>query len=93
MADAHLALADYQGAAIWARKALREPGFQWSRYTVLAAALGQLGRKEEAEKCLAELRMTRPDASIAFVQEWHLYDKSETFDHYLEGLRKAGLAP
>ena len=34
-ADAHLFTHDYESAISWAKKALRQPNFQWSRYAVL----------------------------------------------------------
>ncbi len=48
MADAYLFMRNYDEAIAWAKKALRQQGFQWSRYAVLVSALGHLGRLEEA---------------------------------------------
>ena len=91
MADAFLAKRDYAAAVDWARKALREPGFQWSRYTVLLSALGHMGDMDAGQRILDELHAQRPDISVQFVQDWHLYMKNETFAHYLDGLRAAGM--
>ncbi len=91
-ADAKYLMADYEGAVEWALKALRQPNFQWSRYAVLLAALGQLGRDDEAQRYLAELLRQRPDFSVSFVREIHLFSDPGDFDHYLDGLRKAGVA-
>ena len=44
LADACLFLGQHEDALGWARKALRQPGFQWSRHAALIAALGHLGR-------------------------------------------------
>lgn len=93
MADAHLAIRDYDGAVAWARKSLQQPGFQWSRYAVLIAALGHLGRKDEAAVALEELHSRRPDFSLSFLPDNHLYTPTETFDHFLDGLGKAGVKP
>jgi TolB-like protein/Flp pilus assembly protein TadD len=92
LADAYLASGEYEKAAEWARKSLRQPNFQWSRYAVLLAALGHLGQVQEAWRVLDELLALRPDFSIPFVRETHLYTNNDTFTHYLEGLRKAGVA-
>jgi len=89
MADAHLFLHDYEAAVHWAKKALQQPHFQWSRYAVLISALGHLDRQEEAEHYLQELSSQRPDFSIEFVRETHLFSESTDMEHYLEGLRKA----
>jgi TolB-like protein len=90
MADAYLAMNEYEAAVNWARKALREPGFQWSRYTVLASALGHMNEFEQAQLVRDELRTHRSDVTISFVRDWHLYTENETFTHYLDGLCKAG---
>ncbi len=91
MADAHLFMHQYDDAVGWAKKALRQPNFQWSRYAVLIAALGHLGRLGEAEHYLEELRAHRPDFSTALVRDTHLITDADDMGHYLEGLRKAGL--
>jgi serine/threonine protein kinase/tetratricopeptide (TPR) repeat protein len=90
MADAFLLTRQYPAAIDWARKALRQPGFQWSRHAVLISALGHLGRRDEAEHALAELLPLRPDFSIRFVRTTHLYSDAAYMAHYLEGLRLAG---
>jgi len=92
MADAHLFMRDYDEAIAWAKKALRQSGFQWSRYAVLVSALGHLGRLEEASRALQELRMRRSDFSIDFVQATHLIADTDDMSHYLEGLRKASVS-
>jgi TolB-like protein len=91
MAEAHLAMKEYDEAVAWARKALREQGFQWSRYAVLIASLGHLRRVPEAQRVVEELGVTRSDLSLAFVRRTHLYTPNKTLDHYLDGLRKAGV--
>ena len=88
MADAHLFMHDYEGAADWAVKALQKPNFQWSRYSVLISALGHLNQLDEAKYYLQELRSQRPDISIDFVRETHLFSDPGDMEYYLEGLRK-----
>ena len=92
LAEAYLLQHDYPRAIEWARKALQQQGFQWSRYAALLAALGHLGRGEEAERVLGECLDQRPDFSISMVRGGHLYTAAAALDHYLEGLRKAGVA-
>lgn len=91
LAEAHLLKDDYEGAAIWAHKALQQQGFQWSRYAALLAALGFMGRQEEARQILQECIEQRPDFSVSMVRSGHLYTNMDALNHYLDGLRKAGV--
>lgn len=105
-ADAYLFMRQYEESVVWARRALRQPLFQWSRYAVLLSALGHLGRSDEARKVLDEVLIHRPDFSLELVRSTHLYTDQVTlefvsepqmfvdqneFAHYLDGLRKAGV--
>lgn len=106
MADANLFLHRYEAAIEYAKRAIAEPLFQWSRHAVLLSALGHMGRDAEARAALEYLLSQRPDFSIDFVRRNHLYvdqvemdfvaepqlfvDQNE-FAHYLDGLRKAGV--
>ena len=91
MADAYLLTRDYEKSVEWARKALLQPGIQWSRYAVLIAALGHLGRSDEAQRVIDEVSSLRRDFSIAFVRSTHLYSDPAYMAHYVDGLMKAGL--
>jgi pentatricopeptide repeat protein len=91
MADAYLLTGNYEKSVEWARKALLQPGTQWSRYAVLIASLGHLGRRDEAERIIAEMMSLRPDFSISFVRSTHLYSDAAYMSHYADGLTKAGL--
>ena len=82
---------NYEESVMWAKKALRQPNFQWSRYAVLLSALGHLGRLDEAHKTLTEVLKKREDFSIEFVRSTHLIADADDMSHYLEGLRKAGV--
>lgn len=92
MADAHLFMHEYEQAIEWARRALRQPHFQWSRHAVLISALGHLDRNDVARQARAELLQQRPDFSLAFVRKYHLIADPGDMAHYLGGLRKAGIA-
>jgi adenylate cyclase len=91
IADARYFVGDYEGAIIFALKALGQPNFQWSRYAVLMGALGQLGRLDEARHYLDEVTRERPDFSIAFVRNTHLFGKQDIMDRFCDGLRKAAV--
>jgi pentatricopeptide repeat protein len=60
---------------------------------VLIAALGQLGRDDEARRVLDQLMKLRPDFSLSFVRATHLFSDEGNFAHYLDGLRKVGVRP
>jgi adenylate cyclase len=92
MADANLFLSNYDETISLARRALHQPNFQWSRYAVLLSALGHLGRLEETQGVLEELRAKRPDFSLEFVKTTHLFVDAGYMAHYLEGLRMAGVS-
>jgi adenylate cyclase len=56
-----------------------------------AAALGQLGRTDEASAALSEARAKAPDAFERWTRQrppW--YRRPEDYEHMLDGLRKAG---
>jgi non-specific serine/threonine protein kinase len=58
---------------------------------ILAAALGQLGRHDEAAKALQDLLALRPYFAAEAREEYaKLYDE-EHAEHIIDGLRKAGL--
>jgi TolB-like protein/Tfp pilus assembly protein PilF len=89
IADAKYFVADHEGAVTLALKALGQPNFQWSRYAVLIAALGQLGRLNEAQRYFNEVVRFRPDFSISFVRNTHLFGDHDYMARYCEGLHKA----
>ena len=57
----------------------------------LAAVYAQLGHIDEARMEIAEIRKRDPLVSISLYRERSRYKNSEDLDHYLDGLRKAGL--
>ncbi len=91
LAEAYLLKQDYGGAVMWARKALQQQGFQWSRHAALLAGLGYLGEQEEAGRALRECLDARSDFSVALVRDGHLYTDPAALEFYLEGLRRAGV--
>ena len=56
-----------------------------------AAAFGQLGEREPAEKALNELLAIRPDFAATARQEFGKWFDDELAEHYVDGLSKAGL--
>jgi adenylate cyclase len=90
LAGAHYQLHHYEEAVEIGRRAwgLNRNWPAGLRYVV--AGLGQLGRVEEAQAALAELR--KHDTSLSVVEGilTRLYRYREGVDHFLDGLRKAG---
>jgi len=88
----HLFSGDYETAAEWAERAVRTPNAQYWSLAHLAAALGHLGRAEEANSTVAELLKRKPDFSCTFAAKHLFYIKDESqLDVYFNGLRRAGV--
>jgi adenylate cyclase len=89
-ASVHFQARRYGDAVEWARRSIRgNPRFPYSRAT-LAASYAHLGRGDEARAAVEELLRVQPGFSLAFVRE-NSVGPSPGLDHYLDGLRKAGL--
>ena len=58
---------------------------------IKAAALGQLGRREEAKKTLQEVLALRPDFAATARYEYGKWYDEEHVEQVIDGLRKAGL--
>ena len=59
-------------------------------YRWLAAALGQLGRSDEARAALDKAIATVPDSFRLYVEQRVPWMAHADYDHMMEGLRKAG---
>ncbi len=57
----------------------------------LAASYAQLGREGEARAITAEILEENPDFSLQREAEKMYYTTQAGRDHYVEGMRKAGL--
>jgi TolB-like protein/Flp pilus assembly protein TadD len=66
------------------------PGYFHSQ-AARAAALGQLGQRDAAQKAVQDLLALRPDFAEAARHEYSKWYDDEMVEHVLEGLRKAGL--
>ena len=81
---------EYEAAVEAAKRAIRaNPDFPLA-YRWLAAALGQLGRLEEAEAALEKAIAVAPISFDAFVRRRVPWHRPDDYAHMLEGLRKAG---
>jgi hypothetical protein len=52
--------------------------------------LAQAGQIEEAKVAMATLRQLHPDISVAWIKQYVPYTAGP-MEHFLEGMRKAGL--
>jgi adenylate cyclase len=90
IALAHYFGRDYQAAVEEARRVIRtNPDFPHI-YRWLAAALGQLGRTEEARKAFEHLNAIAPASLDVYVRHKFPAHRPEDYAHMMEGLRKAG---
>jgi adenylate cyclase len=82
---------EYEAAADAARRAIRSSPAYPNPYRWLAAALGQLGRIEEAKQALEKAIAIAPASFDMYVRERVPWRRPEDHARMLEGLRKAGL--
>ncbi len=76
--------------ALEAAVRINMPGFFYAQAS-LAAALGQLGRREAAHKAVQDLLALRPDFAAVVRHEYAKWYEPKDIEHLIEGLRKAGL--
>ena len=84
-------LGRYEEALDWAIKALQQPNAALFANVAELAALGLLGRMEEAAVALARAQRVKPDVTTGFVDLVLPITDPECHALFMEGLRKAGL--
>jgi TolB-like protein/Tfp pilus assembly protein PilF len=82
---------DYAEAIRLSRESIRLRSDFVGGYRVLVAAAGMADDKELARQMLPELRRVHPDISLAWVAQQLPLPLVEEREHFLEGLRRAGL--
>jgi serine/threonine-protein kinase len=80
---------NYRGAVDAAVRA-SAPNIHWTNF-LRAAACGQLGESEAAQKALHQLLAIRPDYAAEAREDLGKWLESELVEHIIDGLRKAGL--
>ncbi len=91
-AMAYLFLHRHEEAAQWANAASRVPNSHYWATAVLVAALGHLGRADEARAARAKLLADNPDFTCSFARQWLFYIRDpDQIGHYVEGLKLAGI--
>ncbi|MDB5469781.1 MAG: hypothetical protein JWR84_1341 [Caulobacter sp.] len=88
----HLFARDYEKAAMIGRRAVRASPTFTNGYKPLISALGHLGLGDEAARYIATLAALEPGFSIAAFARRYPFQFREDRDHYIEGLRKAGVS-
>lgn len=91
LASAHMQKGDYEEAASWARRSVREHPFNLPAYHVLAASCAQTGHPDEARDAIKQLRALDPEITIARLVEIYPVAKYKNLVGFVDGLRKAGL--
>jgi adenylate cyclase len=83
---------DHEDALHWARKTIQNPRSKgyWP-HSVHAAALGHLGRVDEAREAVAAALEAMPDLTLSYLEKTLPTKEVGGLDPYLQGLRKAGL--
>ncbi len=89
-AFSHYLAGRYEPALAWAERGLAVSDYLQLR-GVAAAALGQLGRGEEARQHLAHITIERSGLTAAEFGRNIMWRHQRDIDHYLEGLVKAGM--
>ena len=89
--EAYYGARQYEQALAPLRTAIsRYPAFITPRRH-LAATYAQMGRLGEARAEITKIRELNSSISLTLYRERLIYDNSDDLEHYLDGLRKAGL--
>ncbi len=91
IAVAHYLARRYDEALRYTAEAARvRPGFHGA-HRLRCASLAQTGRIAEARSLLATVRSEQPQLSLRWIRANVPYQTPELMEHFLEGMRKAGL--
>jgi len=81
---------DYETAADISKRSIAAYPQHPHAYRILAASLGQLGRRSEAEAALRQANAIKPESLRLYVRERPPWMRQPDYDHVVDGLRKAG---
>ncbi len=88
----HLFAEKFEAAVDWSEKAIRRPNCLYWAYAHRVAALGHLGRRDEARNAISELLHIQPRFSRSLAeQKLYFVKRPEQLRIYFEGLRSAGV--
>jgi TolB-like protein/Flp pilus assembly protein TadD len=82
---------NYEEAIRLSRESIRQRSDFVGAHRVLTAAAGMAGQSEIAHAAHAELRRAQPNISLAWIAAHMPIKRDADREHYLEGLRRAGL--
>jgi TolB-like protein len=89
---AYFSLHDLDGAALFARKAIRQPNATYFPHALLTTSLGLMHDVEAARAAGSDLLSKRPGYSLAYAEADLFYCSDMEFvGRYLGGLRRAGI--
>jgi len=89
----HFSLGEYDIAVEFARRATRQPNVTYRAFATLAASLGRLGEKAQAEAVAVELLQRKPDYRTDTARQELFFCNDKGFvDRFTEGLRVAGIS-
>jgi TolB-like protein/DNA-binding SARP family transcriptional activator len=91
LANAHVQLANYDDAVVWARRSVRLHREFLLAHIALIVSLAQLGQQREAEMALSKLQKMESDLMLMSVQQRFPLDRFQNHQAFIEGLSKAGL--
>jgi TolB-like protein/DNA-binding winged helix-turn-helix (wHTH) protein len=90
---AHFSLAEYDIAVEFARRATRQSNVTYQAFATLAASLGLLGERAQAEAVAAELKQRKPNYSTETARQQFFFCNDAGFmERFVEGLRIAGIS-
>jgi TolB-like protein/DNA-binding winged helix-turn-helix (wHTH) protein len=88
----HLALAEWDNAETFARRAIRIPNTTHWPAATLIALLGLLDRSAEAAPAVKEMLEKYPDYSVTVARDDFFFcDDAALVERFLDGLRRAGI--
>jgi adenylate cyclase len=90
-AIALILLQRYDDALAWTRKGQRQADLPVWAHMPEVCALGLLGRIDEARAALDHVRQLKPDVSLDFVDQALKFTNASDREHFVDGLRIAGL--
>jgi hypothetical protein len=80
-------------AVEFARRATRQPNVTYQAFAALAASLGLLGERAQAEAVALELLQRKPDYSSEIARQEFFFCNDVGFvNRFVEGLRVAGIS-
>jgi len=89
----HLSLGEYDIAVEFARRATRQANVTYQAFASLAASLGMLGDKAQAEAAAVELLQRKPNYTTDTARQEFFFCNDRGFvDRFVEGLRVAGIS-